>query len=463
MLLIGIGCLAILSLIMFRPGSKAPSDNTVPPKAITSGADVVISTASRDSSVHRRHQSAHESPLTKSPEEIVSEKVRLFAQKRRDLARRVAKRQNRELSPDAEGFFDALESGNWDDIRARWKALADRSGQYSGSKEKLARDPEWSEILDAYGVAEQAHLWPAQKLLDYGQAVLGSLKPGMIYVGGTDPGRWVPELLNETGESDPHIIITQNALADATYLDFVNTLYGDQITTLTSEDSQKAFQECVQDAQKRLEHDQQFPDEPKQVRPGESIRNQDGHFQVAGAVAVMSINENLVQALMQKNPGLSFAMEESFPMKGLYAGASPLGPLLELNAPSGQSGWTQDQVAQSVDYWKSTTATLLADPEATGSDTTLKAWSHDATAAANLLSAHGYSDEAEQAYRYSTQLWPANPEAVCGLAEVLAGTGRAAEATQLLDDFARKYPDQNTALDKARSVVTLSVAADTKR
>ena len=228
--------------------------------------------------MYRCREPKHEPQPAKTAEEIVSEKVRQFGQKRRDFARRVAKRQNRELSPEAEGFFDALEAGNWEEIHARWKALADRSGQYENPREKPARDPDWSAILDGYGVAEQAHIWPAQKLLDYGQAVLGSLKPGMIYVGGTDPGRWVPELLNETGEGEPRIVITQNALADNTYLEFVNALYGEQMTTLTSEDSQRMFQEYIQDAQKRLDHDQQFPDEPKQVRPGENIRARMGTF-----------------------------------------------------------------------------------------------------------------------------------------------------------------------------------------
>ena len=38
-------------------------------------------------------------------------------------------------------------------------------------------------------------------------------------------------------------------------------------------------------------HDQQFPDEPKQIRPGEDITAIDRRLQVAGQVAVMAINE----------------------------------------------------------------------------------------------------------------------------------------------------------------------------
>jgi hypothetical protein len=384
--------------------------------------------------------------------------VKQFGRKRRELAQQLAHRQNRELSPDAESFFDALETGDWELVNARWKVLANRSGQYTNSVKGAERDPSWSEVLDAYGVAEQAHLWPAQKLLDYGQAVLGSLRPGMIYVGGTDQGRWIPELLNETGQGDPHIIVTQNALADSRYLEFVNHLYEGQMTTLTSEDSQRAFQEYVSDAQKRLQHDQQFPDEPKQVLPGENITSADGRVQVSGAVAVMAINERLLQTLMQQNPGLSFALQESFPFKNLYADAVPLGPIMELNASSSEHTFTSDQAAQSLEFWRTTAQTVLADPDAASSEVALKTWSHEANAAANLLSAHGYGAEAEQAYRYSNQIWPGNPDAISGLAKVLAGSGRMSEANQLLDNFARSYPDQSAAIEKTRG--TFAISAD---
>jgi len=121
---------------------------------------------------------------------------------------------------------------------------------------------------------------------------------------------------------------------------------------LTEEDSRQAFKDYLTDAQKRLEHDQQFPDEPKQVRPGEDIRVTDGKVQVSGQIAVMSINEKLLQALMEKNPNLSFAIQESFPLKGTYADALPLGPLMELRAQDGQNTFTPERAAQSLSYWR---------------------------------------------------------------------------------------------------------------
>ncbi|MEO8428866.1 MAG: tetratricopeptide repeat protein, partial [Verrucomicrobiota bacterium] len=446
------GCALVVLLGMFRslhdddsPSALGPANTT----GSTSDAGVAPGTG-------RARRFAHNSSSAPAPaaEEIVAHKVSQFAGNRRELARAIGRRSQKEVPPEVEKFFAAIESGRWEEIEAQWKALASRSGQYEHSTNHWAElDLFWPAVLDAYGVAEQAHLWPAQQLLDYGNAILDSLRPGMVYVGGTDNGRWIPELLNETSGGEPHIIVTQNAFADARYLDFVNTLYSDRMATLTTEESQGAFQQYVADAQKRLEHDEQFPDEPKQVRPGEDVRVIDGKVQVGGQAAVMAINEKLLQTLMQKNPDLSFALQESFPFKGTYSDALPLGPLMELGAKDGQDSFTAERAAQSVDYWRKTAQQIFSDPEAVGSLETLKSYSHDAVAAANLLGAHNFTAEAEQAYRLAAQLWPENPESVGGLGDLLARSGRESEARQLLDEFVRQHPGQRKDLERISAAI----------
>jgi len=136
-----------------------------------------------------------------------------------------------------------------------------------------------------------------------------------------------------------------------------------------------------------------------------------------------------------------------------------LGPLIELGVPDAQNAFTADQAAQSVDYWRLQAQTVLADPEAAGSETTLKSYSHDVNSTANLLASHNFTAEAEQAYGLSSQLWPGNPEAVEGLAGVLTRTGRATEAQQLLDDFVRNYPDQRPAIETFRGTIVGTVSS----
>jgi hypothetical protein len=384
----------------------------------------------------------------KSAEEIVADKVRQFGRNRRAIVERIAARRNEALPPEIDAFFKAVDKGDWDEIDRLWKDLAKHATvQYENSEgDRSDLRPYWPSVLDAYGVAEQAHLWPAQKLLDYGNAIMDSLRPGEIFVGGTDNGRWVPELMNETS-GDPHIMITQNALADGGYLDFVRELYGEQFSALSPEDSQRGFEAYVADAQKRFQHDLDFPDEPKQVLPGENIKMVNGKIEYSGQVAVMGINEKLLQLLMEKNPDLSFAMQESFAMNNLYPDALPVGPLMELNAHG--EPFNADYAGQSVDYWRSTAQTLLADPQASGSEYTLRAYSKDMNSTANLLAAHNFTTEAADAYRLASQVWPANAESVEGLARVMVQAGQREQARALLNDFAQKYPNQRTAVQQA--------------
>jgi hypothetical protein len=340
-----------------------------------------------------------------------------------------------------EHFFDAVENSRWDDVDALFKLLKSRNGRDGGSPSPDVAAL-WSPILETFGVAEQAHIWPAQELLDYGNAILGSLPPGMAYVGGTDPGRFIPTLLNETSDDEHRIVITQNALADNGYLQYLNLLYADRATTLTADDSQKAFQDYLADAQKRLAHDEQFPDEPKQLLPGENVTSLDGKVQVSGQVAVMAINERLLQAFMQSNPDLPMALEESFPLKSTYGAASLIGPITQLRAGDGEQALTPDVAAQSLDYWRDTAQTLLADPNTPDGSDPRKIYSKMADAQANLLADHNYANQAEEAYRLALQIYPGSPEATYGLAGLLDRTGRTQDAAQLLASFQQNYPEQ---------------------
>jgi hypothetical protein len=373
-----------------------------------------------------------------TPEQIVSGKVVAFAESRRAIAEKMAKRAKVQVTPEIEAFFAAVQAGKWEDITNRFEKLNQLRRSEHGGEDLRAL---WSPIMETFGVAETAHSWPGQKLLDYGQAVLGSLKPGMVYVGGTDPGRFIPTLMNETTDGDRHVVLTQNALADNTYLQYVNFLYSDQLGTLSQEDSQRAFQEYLADAQKRLAHDQQFPDEPKQIRPGEDVQIRDNRVQVSGQVAVMAINERLLTMIMDKNPDAAFALEESFPLKSTYATAVPMGPIMELRVPDSQTAFTQQAAAQAADYWQSTATQLVNDPETPVDSDPRKAYSKMASAQANLLSDHNFIPEAEQAFKAATEICPTSPEAVFGYVNLLVSHNQLADAVPVVESAVAAAPD----------------------
>jgi hypothetical protein len=426
-----VGCVLVMLLAFLSRQRRFDSAN------LRTGVTDSDSVTLTDSTNHKlgfgrsRSSSAQVTPAT--AEEIVAAKVLQFGRSRRELVRGISRRTGKSIPREVEQFFDAIESGDWKEIDRLWRILAEHSGQYEFSKEHWEDiNPFWPSVLDAYGVAEQAHLWPAQKLLDYGNAILGSLRPGMVYVGGTDPGRWIPELLNETSGGEPHIVVTQNAMADGRYIDFMRELYGERFNALTKDDSESAFEQYKADAMRRLQHDEQFPDEPKQVLPNENIKMVDGKVQVSGQVAVMAINEKLLQMLMVKNPDLSFAIEQSFPFKSTYANATPAGPIMELGVQDPQNSLTHERAAQSVDYWRNTAQQLLADPEADTYDVRMS-WSKLASNHGALLLDKNFTAEAEQTFRFAVDLAPSSLEAVTSYANLLADQQRVEDAIPIVE------------------------------
>lgn len=383
-----------------------------------------------------------------SAEQIVAGKLKKFAISRRNLAHALAQRHGTKVPDAVERFFDAMESGNWPKIKAAYDAINGGDGGASThSPRPPGVQPLWPAIVDAYGAAMEVHLWPPQQLLDYGNAVMDSLSPGMVYVGGTDNGRWIPELMNESSGETPHIIVTQNGLADDGYLDYVNLQYGNQLATLTGEEAAQATQDYLAGYQQRLAHDQQFPDEPPQVLPGESAgisTGSDGQLRCFGPnsqIAVMTINESLLQTLMNQNPAATFALQQSYPFTSTYPDAVPLGPIMELGAPDGPAALTPDLATQSASYWDTTAEQLLADADAADSPSALNAYAKDAASAAALLAAHDYDAEAEQVYRSALQMAPASPDAVMGYTSLLLAQNQVQQAIAVAEAATQAAPD----------------------
>ena len=124
-----------------------------------------------------------------------------------------------------------------------------------------------------------------------------------------------------------------------------------EILTPTVEDSQKCFTEYIVDAQRRLYHDTQFPNEPKQIRPGELVTfTADGRVEVAGQVAVMAINGLLTKVIFDKNPTNEFFVEESFPLEWMYPYMTPFGIIMKINREP-VAEMTEEMVRKDHQFW----------------------------------------------------------------------------------------------------------------
>ena len=131
------GALVILiALVWPRPGNEVPNQ-----------ADSTDSAVLRTTSNSLSGGRAQLWPTSQRPgpsataEEIVAGKVSQFGRSRREIVRAIARRSPKDVPPEVEAFFDAIESGHWEEIKARWDAMSKRSGQYEGSTHSPELDP----------------------------------------------------------------------------------------------------------------------------------------------------------------------------------------------------------------------------------------------------------------------------------------------------------------------------------
>ena len=105
------------------------------------------------------------------------------------------------------------------------------------------------------------------------------METNAIFFGGTDPGRFVPTYMIYSAHVRPDIyLITQNALADDTYMKTMRDLYGDQIWIPSDQDANAEFRKFIQAV------------EQGKINPGASVSRINGKWQVHGVVGVMKIN-----------------------------------------------------------------------------------------------------------------------------------------------------------------------------
>jgi len=280
-----------------------------------------------------------------------------FAAAKEAQAREFATAQTNKVPDLVWSFFDAVRVDDWETATNLGAGLEKASGRYTHSDPKALSEalqsPVWQTISETIGAYDQFHDWDNKWLRRFGREIIESIPKGSIYFGGTDPGRYLITVLSESHrEGKPFFTITQNQLADATYLDYVRLLYGKKIYVPTAEDSQKVFQDYVTDAQRRLE--------AGKLKPGEDVRVVENRVQVSGQVAVMEINGQLAKIIVEKNPDRAFYLEESFPLDWMYPHLSPHGLIFELH-PKPLLQLRAETVLKDQEYWRKFVGELVGD------------------------------------------------------------------------------------------------------
>jgi len=286
-----------------------------------------------------------------------------------------------------------------------------------------------------------------------------------IFFGGTDPGRFVPTYMIYSAKVRQDVyLITQNALADNTYMNVMRDLYGDQIWIPSPLDSNRAFQMYVQGVQSG------------RIQAGANVKTENGKVQVQGVGGVMKINGFLSKMIFDHNqyrtetqtdektrpvgaaavpanpvpdaktglpPKRTFYVEESYVLPWMYPYLTPHGLIMKINNQPTQL--TPEMIKNDTDFWKWYCARLLGDQQFIRDIVARKSFSKLRSALAGLYAARGKPKEAEAAFRQAVALYDLSPEANFRLGDLISRQGRFDEAIALFDDLLAKDPNNEKA------------------
>ncbi|MGD9782131.1 MAG: DUF2723 domain-containing protein [Kiritimatiellia bacterium] len=261
-----------------------------------------------------------------------------------------------------------------------------------------------------------------------------AMTEGAIFYGGTDPGRFVPTYMIYSADVRPDVyLITQNALADNTFMNITRDLYGDTIYIPSLEDSNEAFRKYVDDVN------------AGRIQAGADIKIENGKVSVQGVGGVMTINGILAELIFKENKAKhDFYVEESYVIGWMYPYLTPHGIILKLNKDP-LPGLDPELVANDHAFWGWYVKWLLDQPEFRRDICARKSFSKLRSAIAGVYDYRRMYGEAEYAFKQSIDLYPLSPEATFRLAQMYMNMQRFGDADQLVRAFAEADPKNESA------------------
>ena len=307
-----------------------------------------------------------------------------------------------------------------------------------GGAEQNGHDYGWQfghwQLRGVNGIKEdlQADLGPAEFEKAWAEYPNKDYPPEMssnaVFFGGTDPGRFVPTYMIYSAKVRPDVfLITQNALADNTYLNVMRDLYGDAIWIPAIQDSNTAFQQYLADIQSG------------RIAAGADVSLAGGRISVQGVGGVMAINGILAKMIFDHNKARhEFYVEESYVIPWMYEYLTPHGLIMKINREP--IPLTDEMVRLDREFWDWYCKRLLGDTKFLRDVVARKTFSKLRSAIAGLYAYRGRFADAEHAFRQSIALYPLSPEATFRLADMFVAAGRFDDARGLMTDFQKADP-----------------------
>jgi hypothetical protein len=280
----------------------------------------------------------------------------LVAQLKSFIAEKEAQANTEKMPSEFRAFFAVAAKGDWLAVSNAFIKLRKDAGQYQRSDERAERlhGAAWQAVLDTYGTLEAFGEGDEKYSVVFGTNIIASIPAGSIYFGGTDPGRFIITALQKSqAQAEPFFTLTQSALPDAGYLEYLRGMYGAKIYTPTDEDLKKCLEDYKQDAAQRRSQNQ--------LKPGEEVTiGADGNIQVSGQMARIEVKALLAKIIFDKNPDREFYLEEGFPFDWMYPHLEPHGLIFKINRQP-PPGLSDKMAEQDHEYWRNLVQPMIGD------------------------------------------------------------------------------------------------------
>jgi tetratricopeptide (TPR) repeat protein len=334
------------------------------------------------------------------------------------------------------------------------------------------------------------------------------MERGAVLFGGTDPGRFIPTYMifvesqappraktwmpqfpeSRSFDRSDVYIITQNALADGTYMNYIRDHYGhnrpDPARPETLQHWPGWQRRVLKAAWRPLGRDRAYPEQtlwlPGELevaeafklhfeqtggQGGQLLQHRDGQMlSIRGVQEVMAINGTIAQMIFEKNKqNHTFYVEESYVLEWMYPYLQPYGIILKLN-PEPLEELSPETVARDRAYWDDLYDQLINDPRYQRDDVAQKTYAKLRSAIGGLYTYRRMFDEAEYALQQAVNLCKESPEANYRLASLYCDMERFDEAVAVFERYQRHDPKNDKIRGAVEAVRSLRAhAADIRR
>lgn len=285
------------------------------------------------------------------------EQLKSFVAAKEAQADSAARADGKGMPPEYKTFFNAADKGDWLTVSNLFWEIGGQNGGleriYTKKVDMTFRGIRWEALKEIWG-AYAAFADGDEKYSElFGSEITQSILPGSIYFGGSDPGRFVITALQTSQiKGEPFFTLTQNALADGSYLDYLRSMYGKEIYIPTREDSDRCFNDFYKDLQTRFQN--------HQLKPGEDVTISNGQPQASGKIAVMEINALIAKVIFDKETNREFYVEEYIPLDWMYPYLEPHGLIFKLSREP-LVKLSNETIERDHDYWGKMVSPMIGD------------------------------------------------------------------------------------------------------